>query len=409
MKSEVANHPVREIEPRETAAEKLYLLDFLIILARRRYFLIWFTVIGAVLTSITVLLLPSRYTAITLLIPPGQNSSTSSSLLGQLGGSGALASVAGASLGIKNPSEMYVSLFHSRTLEDSVIQRFGLVGRYHAKRQSQARTAFEAHSTVALGAKDGLIRITVTDQDPKDAAEIANGYVDEYKKLSANLAITEASQRRNFFQQQLLEAKGNLTNAEEAMKSTEKSTGVLQIDSQSRSLIESAANLRAQVVAKEVQIQALSSYATGDNPDMIVAQQQLAALKAQLAKLAGSQESSDAELLVPKGRVPEAAMEYLRRLRDVRYYETISELISKQLEMAKLDEARQGAVLQVVDPAVPPDTRSFPKRTLTVLLATLLSLFIACVWCIFFGKSAPRYQDPAVRQRLDALRASLRS
>jgi tyrosine-protein kinase Etk/Wzc len=193
------------------------------------------------------------------------------------------------------------------------------------------------------------------------------------------------------------------------MKSTEKATGVLQIDSQSRSLIESAANLRAQVVAKEVQIQALSSYATGDNPDMIVAQQQLVALKAQLAKLGGSQEGSDAELMVPKGRVPEAAMEYLRRLRDVRYYETISELIAKQFEMAKLDEARQGAVLQVVDLAVPPDTRSFPKRTLTVLLATLLSLFIACTWCVFFGKSASRYQDPAVRQRLDALRACLRS
>ena len=125
----------------------------------------------------------------------------SSALLGQLSGSSALASVAGASLGIKNPSDMYVSLFHSRTIEDSMVQRFGLIDRYKKKKESDARTALEDHTTVALGAKDGLIRITATDLDPKEAAEIANGYVDEFRKLSATLAISEASRRRIFFEQ----------------------------------------------------------------------------------------------------------------------------------------------------------------------------------------------------------------
>ena len=111
-----------------------------------------------------------------------------------------------------------------------------------------------------------MITISVTDWDPKLAAEIANGYVEEFRKFSANLAITEASQRRIFFQQQLLEAKGNLAAAEEAMKGTEEATGVLQIDSQTRALIESAAALRAQVVAKEVQLQGMRAYATEDNP-----------------------------------------------------------------------------------------------------------------------------------------------
>src|ERR1700674_1270320 len=191
---------------------------------------------------------------------------------------------------------------------------------------ANARLEFEDHSTVVLGLKDGLIRISVTDWDPKLAAEIANGYVDEYRKLSANLAITEASQRRMFFQQQLLEARGNLTTAEEAMKQTQQSTGVLQIDSQAKSLIESAAILRGQVVAKEVQISAMRSFATEDNPELLIAKQQLAALKAQLSKLAGSEQDPNA-FIVPKGKAPEAGMEYIRKLRDLKYNETVYELM----------------------------------------------------------------------------------
>ena len=404
MKSEAIGGQIQEITTQDPSSQELHLLDLLTILSIRRKFIICFTACVAILAAITVLLIPSRYTAFTLVLPPGQNSSMSSALLGQLGGSGALTSLAGASLGIKNPGEIYVSLFRSRTVEDSIIQRFGLMARYGAKMPSNARTAFEAHSTVALAAKDGLITISVTDRDPGKAAEIANGYIDEFRKLSANLAITEASQRRIFFQQQLKEAKENLAAAEEAMKGTEQSTGVFQIDSQTRVLIESAAALRAQIVAKEVQIQGMRSYATEDNPEIFEAKQQLAALQAQLARLADADQDSSSGLIVPKGKVPEAGMEYIRKLRDVKYYDTISELIAKQFEMAKLDEARQGAVIQVVDVAVPPDHRSYPKRTITVILAMVLAFFVACGWGILAESLRRLDSNPAERQRLDALR-----
>jgi uncharacterized protein involved in exopolysaccharide biosynthesis len=303
---------------------------------------------------------------------------------------------------------MYVSLFRSRTVEDSLIQRFGLLARYREKKMSDARRRFEDRSTVVLGVKDGLIRITVTDRDPALAAAMANAYVDEFRKHSASLAITEASQRRMFFQQQLLEANENLAAAEESMKRTEQSTGVLQIDSQARSLIESAAILRGQVAAKEVQLQAMRSYATEDNPQMVTAEQQLIALKAQLAKLAGTDQNSNSDMIGPKGNIPEAGMEYIRKLRDVKYYETIAELIAKQFEMAKLDEARQGTIIQVADVAVAPDTRSFPKRTLTVILATILGFFVACGWSISAEGFQRMKRNPADRQRLDALRATFR-
>jgi uncharacterized protein involved in exopolysaccharide biosynthesis len=398
----------QRIGPQNATSEDVHLLDLLIILAQRRRFIFYFTIGAAVLAVVAVLLIPSQFTAETIVLPPGQNSSASSALLSQLGGSAALASAAGASLGIKSPGDMYISLFRSRTVEDSVIQRFGLMDRYHQKKLSDARRAFEDKSTVALGVKDGLIRIDVTDRDPKLAADIANGYVDEFRKLSASLAITEASQRRIFFQQQLLEANESLAHAEEAMKGTEQSTGVLQIDSQARSLIESAAVLRGQIVAKEVQLQGMRAYATEDNPEMLEAKQQLAALQGQLAKLSSSDVNSNSDIIVPKGNIPEAGMEYVRKLRDVKYYETIAELIAKQFEMAKLDEARQGAIVQVVDIAVTPDKRSFPKRTLTVAIAFVLGLFVACGWCVFSEVLHRMRSNPASRERMDALRAAFR-
>jgi tyrosine-protein kinase Etk/Wzc len=364
------------------SAQEVHLLGLLIILHRRRRFVFFFTVGAVVLAAAAVLLIPSRYTAETAILPPGQNSSMSSALMGQLGSSGALASAAGASLGIKNPGDMYVSLLRSRTVEDWVIQRFGLAAMYRATKLSDARRELEGRSTVTLGIKDGLIRIDVSDRDPITAAEIANGYVEAFRKLSANLAITEASQRRVFFEQQLLDANQNLAASEEAMKRTEQSTGVLQVDSQARSLIESAAILRGQIVAKEVQLQGMRSYATEDNPQMVTAGQQLAELKTQLATLAGTDQNPGSDFIVSKGNIPEAGMEYIRKLRDVKYYETITELIAKQFEMAKLDEARQGAVIQVVDVAVPPDRRSYPKRAITIIASTMLAFITACGWCI---------------------------
>lgn len=411
MKSELLEAYVAREEAEASGSDSIHLVDVLIVLARRRRFIALFTVLLTVLTAGIALLLPNRYTAVTVLMPPNQNSSISSALLGQLstgGAGGGLASLAGSSLGLKNPNEMFVSLFRSRTVEQAMVQQFDLKRRYHAKKDSQALAAFETHTSVDLGAKDGLLRISAWDSDPDEAAVIANGYVDQFKRLSEHLAISEASQRRAFFEQQLLEAKNNLTTAEEALKHTEQSTGVLQIDSQARSLIESAAMLRAQIGAKEVQLQGMRTYATDNNPSVIQAEQELAALRSQLASLAGSGQDSGQGLIVPKGKVPEAGLEYLRRLRDVKYYETISELIAKQYELAKLDEAKQGATIQVVDKAVAPDTHSSPKRTIMVILALIAGLFISCTWAIFSNRLGGN-EDPEAKRRLQDLRKAWRS
>lgn len=411
MKSEVLEAFAVGEETEASGAGSVHFIDVLVVLARRKRFIAFSTLILTVLTAGIVLILPNQYKAEAVLLPPNQNSSVSTALLGQLSntaGGGGLAALAGSSLGLKNPNEMFVSLFRSRTVERAMVQRFDLMRRYHAKKDSQAIAAFEKHSTVDLGAKDGLLRITATDKDPNEAAAIANGYVDEFKLLSEHLAISEASQRRVFFEQQLLEAKSNLATAEDALKRTEQSTGVLQIDSQARSLIEFAAMLRAQIGAKEMQLQGMRTYATDNNPLVVEVEQELAALRSQLASLAGSGQDSGQGLIVPKGKVPEAGLEYLRRLRDVKYYETISELIAKQFELAKLDEAKQGATIQVVDRAVTPDSHSSPKRTITVLLAAFAALFLSCTWVVFSNHMGRHRDGPEAQRRMHDLREALR-
>lgn len=411
MKPETVHEDAPQISPDEISlpsSQPADMLDVLLILARRLRFILVFTFGAAILTAIVVLLIPNKYTAAAVVLPPAQNSSMSSALLGELGGSSSiLSSLASGGLGLKNSGDMYVSLFRSRTVEDALIQRFGLMARYHKKNMVDTRRMFEKRSTVVLGVKDGLIRITFTDHDPKFAAAVANAYVEEFHKHSDSLTLSEASQRRAFFQQQLLEAGTNLTKAEEAMKQTQETTGVLQLDSQAKALIESAAILRGQITAKQVQLQSMQAFVTPDNPEYIAVQQQLAALEAQLGKVAGPNTDAATNMGVSGTNIPETGMAYLNSLRDVRYYETVYELLAKQFELAKLDEARQG-VIQVSDYAVPPDKKSSPYRALTILAVAFLSFFGICTWCIFAHRLEQLKERPEESLRIDALRAALR-
>jgi tyrosine-protein kinase Etk/Wzc len=414
IRTEIHQEPVvdeisTDLSPSEN---EISALDILVILLGRKRFIVRFVLGSAVFAAIVSLLLPVQYEAKIVLLPPQQNSSIGSALLGQLGQQmgalGSLAALAGGGV-LKNPSDMYVSLLTSRTVEDGVILRFGLMAEYRVKLLSTARKALEHRMTVLAGSKDGLIRITLEDRDPKRAAELANGFVDEFRKLSSSLAITEAARRRLFFEQQLQQAKENLSNAEEAMAKTQQSTGVLEIDSQARALIESAAVLRAQVVAKQVQIEGMRSFATDDNPNLVLAKQELAALQSQLERIAGSHRDDSTDINLSKGRVTQAGMEYIRRFRDLKYDEAIFELLAKEFEIAKLDEAREGSIIQVVDAAVPPDKKSFPPRTLIVIVATILAFFFALFWVYVREKSVRTLGLPENRQRVEAIRRRWKS
>jgi tyrosine-protein kinase Etk/Wzc len=388
--------------------DEVSLLDILTILVRRKNVIFATAGIFAIVAAIVSLILPKAYTATVTLLPPQQNSSMGALLTSQLGNLGGMAALAGGSLGLKNPNDMFVAMLKSRTVEDGMVQHFGLMQEYRSSYLSDARKAFERHVVVDGSNKDGLIHISMEDRDPNRAAELANGYVEQFRGLSEHLAITEASQRRLFFERQLEQAKNNLADAEEALKKTEQTTGLIQLDSQARALIESAATLRAQIAAKEVQLQAMQTYATTENAQYLQTQRELEGLRAQLAKLGGSEEGDDASLLVPKGRVPEAGLQYVRKLRDVKYYETIFDILARQFELAKLDEAKQGAVIQVVDAAVPPDKRSFPKRSLIVLGAIVVGFIVGAFVVLFQAGYESMKKDPETSRRLTELRRAFR-
>ena len=383
-------------------------LDVLIVFAEKRRMILWVTAVIAVLAVIISLVLPKRYTASVTLLPPQQNSSIAGTLAAQLGNLSGMAALAGGSLGIKNPNDMYVGMFRGRTVEDAMVTQFGLMKEYHVHLLSEARKKFEHYASVDGNSKDGLLHITVVDPDPRRAAELANGYVQEFRNLSEHLAITEASQRRMFFEQQLEDEKNKLADAEEALAKTEQQTGLIQLDSQAKALIESAASLRAQITAKQVQIQSMETFATDQNAQLVQAQRELESLQAQLAKLGGS-EANDESLIMPKGRVTQAGMEYVRKLRDVKYHETIFEILARQFEVAKLDEAKEGSMIQVVDPAIPPDKPSFPRKTVIVLGATGVGFIVALFAALLQAGYERLKSNPETAVKVSMLRRAILS
>jgi uncharacterized protein involved in exopolysaccharide biosynthesis len=383
--------------------DEISLIDLLIVLAERKRIILGVTAVFAIGAIIVALVLPSRYTATVTLLPTQQNSSMGVTLASQLGNPGGMAALAGGSPGLKNPNDMFVAMVKSRAVEDAMVQHFGLMREYRAKFLSDARKAFENYAAVDGSAKDDMIHISVQDQDPRRAADLANGFVDQFRIQSEHWAIIETSLRRLFFEQQLKQAKNNLANAEEAMKLTEQKAGVIQLDSQVRVLIESAASLRAEVAARKVQIQGTRTYATDENSQVVQAHQELECLRAQLSKLGGSDDGTSGGLIVPRVQVPKAGLEYFQKLRDVKYNETILDILARQFEVAKLDEAKQGALIQVVNPAVPTDTKSFQKLGLIVIRAIFAGLIFGVLAALLLALWAHFKNDPDASAKIEQL------
>lgn len=384
--------------------DEISLLDLAVVLAKHKEVVLGLPFAAAAVAALVSLLMTPIYTASARILPPQQSQSATAALLGNLG---ALTGIVPSSLGIRNPADLYVGMLQSRTVADQLISRFDLQKLYETKTLDDTRRGLKDKTSVRAG-RDGIITIEVEDTDPKRAAEMANAYVEELDKLTQSLAVTEAAQRRLFFEKQLKQAKDNLAEAEVELKKTQEQTGLIKLDEQGRAIIEAVANLRAQVAAKEVQLTAMRSFATERNPDYIRVQQELAGLRAQLLRLEKTNTAGGGDIFVPTGKVPESGLEYIRKLREVKYHETLFELLAKQFEVAKADEAKDAGFVQVVDKAVPPDKKSKPKRALIVIFTAVVAAFLAVVWAFVREAGERARRDPDRAARLEALRAYLR-
>ena len=331
--------------------------------------LLFFGPSAVVATALTIgFFIPPTYTAKTQFLTPQQQQSSAASMLSSLGSLTGLASAVG---GIKNPSDQYLSYLKSVTLQDTLIERFKLTERYDAKTKTDARITLASRVRYYYG-KDGLISVEVDDKDPNFAAELANAHTDELSKLLAKLAITEAQQRRLFFENQLTVAKERLINAEIELKATGISSNILKMNP--GSAIAVVAGLQASVTAQELKTEAMRGYLTESAPEFRQAMKELSSLREYLVK-------QEKDAMENNGKNTTQS-NYITKYREYKYQEVLFELFSKQYEAAKLDEAREGAVVQVLDTAQPPEKKNKPISKLILMLMALIAFFIIIIYLV---------------------------
>jgi tyrosine-protein kinase Etk/Wzc len=382
-------------------ADEINLLDYLIVILKRKKMIIGVTLSAALITALISIAMPPVYRAETRILPPQQSSmGVASQLLAQFAGDAS--GLVGGALGIKKPNDVYIGMLKSRTIYDRIIDRFGLMDIYEARYMEDARSRLDEVLNVQSG-KDDIITVSVEDKDPERAARMANAFVEEMKDITQNLAVTEASQRRLFFEEQLKRAKENLIKAEEAMKGFQEKTGAIKIEDQTAAVIESIARFRALIAAKEVELKVMKTYATSQNPDFQRVEEELRGMREQLTALE-AREGKKPDPLMPTASMPAIGTDYIRKLRDLKYNETLFELMAKQYEIARVDEARDATIIQVLDEAIPPERRAKPKRALMVLVTAFTGLFFSVFGAFFMEHMKNIEMDADNRERLDSIK-----
>ena len=383
-------------------------LAVLVVLAKTKRRVILMTVGGLAVGIILSLVLKPTYTATAVIIPPQQSASAASALLGQMGSfSGAAGLGGGGMFGLKSPADMYIGILESRTIADNVIAARNLRQRYKTKTLVDAEFVLQAHTTFESG-KDNLIHLSVKDSNPKMASDIANSYLDQLYVVNSELATGEAAQRIKFYDRRLAEEKHELSNAEEALRNTQQKTGVIQFNGQAASIINAIAQARAELASRQVALQSMETYATEENPIIIQLQREIAALKSHVVELEKSEQSvQPGELQIPSGQLPEAALLYERQARELKYHETLFDLLTRQSEAAKLDEAKSVPILQVVDHAIPPDKKSGPSRKLLSLGFAIFGFLIAATWGLVELYLDRLRRVPEQAHKLDEIRSAL--
>jgi uncharacterized protein involved in exopolysaccharide biosynthesis len=278
---------------------------------------------------------------------------------------------------LKDPNAVYLGLLRSRPVADAIINQLGLTKVYHSRDMTAARKKLKDNTEIT-SEKSTLISISVTDGDKKRAADIANGYAEQLRVLSKSLSFTEASQRRLFFEEQLKSQKEVLIKTEEAFQQVQQTKGLVHLEAQANVIIGSLAALHNQIAAKEVELQVLRSYSTEHNPEVQLAERELSIMRDEAAQMEQHSQPTGYSDMGLKD-VPKAGLDYIRAERELLYQQNLFDLLLKQYEAARLDEAKEAAVIQVVEQAIAPDRRSAPKRMEILMFSPLIGLLLGCV------------------------------
>ena len=373
--------------------EEISLIDILTIIGQQKSLIIGLTLASALLAVIVSLLMTPVFTARTLVMPPQQQQSSAASSLASLG---ALAGVASSTIGIKSPDDMYVSFMTSESFQKKIIDHFNLMDRYHCPFVIDCRQSLSQHARIVSDKKSSLMSIEVDDVDPVFAANMANTFVEELSTLLGRLAVTEAQQRRLYFENQIKKTQDELSLAETQFRNAQHRSGLQLPTVEAETGVKTIAEMHGQIAAREIQLQALKSYATQENNDVKKLVTELAAMKMHLLKIErGSLDTSN-----PQSIQQEAIQSY----RNMKVQESMLEAFAKQYELAKVDESKESTLVQVVDPATPPERRSSPKRTQLVLTSALCGFVFSTLLAFLRNMLRNTAQSSEGRAKLHALK-----
>lgn len=350
--------------------EGVSLFELLGALNEQRWVFLLISVAGTALALTYALNVQRVYSATTVIMPPQQQNSAGAALA-QLG---ALSAVAGIGAGNKSPDELYLALLKSRTLQDALIKKLKLQEKYNIKTMTDTRLLLSYRVSLASDKKAGLISINADDPDAQFAAQLANAHVDELRTMLAKLAVTEAQQRRMFFEQQMIKTQADLNKAELNFRKLQAESGMVVTQSLAEAGVKAGVELHAQIASREVQLQALSRFATAQNPEALKVSAELNALRQQLNKL--ERGSGTDTMLDARG------LEAVKAFREMKTQEAGLEALIKQYELAKMDEARDGPILQQVDVAEAPEFPSKPKRSSIVIAGAVASGILGAIAAI---------------------------
>jgi len=352
---------------------------------RRRGTIAMGTIVTTGVALIIAFLIPAKYTSTATFIPPSLNTggSLASAMSGQLAALGATDLMGG----MKTPGDLYAGILKSRSIATKLIHDFDLKNVYHVKKESDAEKELASFTEIVVDAKSTLVSISVTDKNPGRAQKLTDAYLNGLRETNDRLALTQSAQKARFFAQQLAQEKNSLADAEVELKITQEQSGLIAPTGQTEAEIRIIAQTQAEIAARQVQLAALRQAATEQNPDVIRLQSEIADLQRQLGNL---EHGSTTGATIPTAKVPEIQLEYLRKQREVKYHEALFEILSRQYEAARLDQARESPVIQVLDPPSYPDTKSSPRRGLITFGGALLGLIGSCFWVLLRERSASK-------------------
>jgi uncharacterized protein involved in exopolysaccharide biosynthesis len=349
-----------------------------------RGFIVKTAVIGAVVSVILAFLLPKKYESTTRLMPPSRGTSQASALLAAA--AGPLADAGANALGIQSPSAIYEQVLQSRTVQDHLIAKYDLRHVYGTSTDEDTRLRLTAATAIADDRKSGVFTVMVTASSPQLAAALANAYVEELNNVMVDLDTSAAHRQRVFLESRLKGIQQDLDNYSGQLSQFVSKNAVVVGEEQSKAVFTAAETLRGKVISAKADLLALQQTYTPDNQRVHAAQARLDELNRQLSQMRGGtgQESS------PQGfpsisQLPLLGAKYAPLYRQMVVEESVYEALTKQYEIAKVDEARDLPTVRVLDPANVPEKKSWPKRSLLLLLGTLVSILLACGWILVRG------------------------